>query len=453
MLDHLASGGMGQVYLARSTGLGGFERRVVVKTLDPSSTEDDEAFVTMFLDEARLLGQLHHQYIAPIYEVGCDEDGRYYLVMDYVHGETAEMVWKRANEREKQLPLAYSLTVVTAVAAALDYAHNLRDAEGRPLDIVHRDVSLSNVMIGYDGAVKLIDFGIAKAANRATRTGVGMLKGKLAYLAPEQVVHAAVDHRADIFALGIVLYELTTMTRAFRADSDLLTLERITTGTVPLPSLVVRGFPSALEEIVMRCLQVDPAARFQHAGDVALALEKFAADSGILLGHGAITGPMKQLFSERRRRFARSSSRIKSLDAPVDISEFTPVTPMDELTPLTPIEPVRALEPADSPTATAINPIVPLAIEHDETTQPVDVIIDVPPPPEVRFRAASPAMGQGSNPHIRLPVPTPLDALRPIQPSPFGGTALVRRAPRRMEPYFYIGVGVFLLAVLAAILR
>lgn len=446
---------MGQVYLARSTGLGGFERRVVVKTLDPSATEDDEAFVTMFLDEARLLGQLHHQYIAPIYEVGRDEDGRYYLVMDYVHGETAEMVWKRANDREKQLPLAYVLTVVTSVAAALDYAHNLRDSEGRPLDIVHRDVSLSNVMIGYDGAVKLIDFGIAKAANRATRTGVGMLKGKLAYLAPEQVVHAAVDHRADIFALGIVLYELTTMTRAFRAESDLLTLERITTGAVPLPSLVVRGYPNALEAIVMRCLEVEPAARFQHAGDVALALERFAAGSGILLGHGAITGPMKQLFSERRRRFARSSSRIKSLDAPVDISDFTPVTPMDELTPLTPVEPVRALEPADSRDmmATAVNPIVPLPIEHDETTQPVDIVVDAPPPPAIRFRAPSP-LGQGSNPRIRLPVPTPLEAMRPIQPSPYGGTAIVRRrAPRRREPYFYIGVGVFLLAVLAAILR
>jgi serine/threonine protein kinase len=281
-----------------------------------------------------------------------------------------------------------------------------------------------------------------------------MLKGKLAYLAPEQVVHAAVDHRADIFALGIVLYELTTMSRAFRADSDLLTLERITTGTVPLPSLVVRGYPQALEDIVMRCLQIDPAARYQNAGDLALALERFAAANGILLGHGAITGPMKQLFSEARRRFARSSSRIKSLDAPIDISEFTPVTPMDELTPLTPVEPVRALEPADSPMTTTVNPIVPLPIEHDETTQPVDVLVDAPPPPEIRFRAPSPPLGQGSNPRMPLPTPPLAVDVRPIQPSPFGGTALVRRrAPRRMEPYFYIGVGVFLLAVLAAILR
>ncbi|HSN27310.1 MAG TPA: serine/threonine-protein kinase [Kofleriaceae bacterium] len=456
MLDHLASGGMGQVYLARATGLGGFERRVVVKTLDPSTTEDDEAFIAMFLDEARLLGQLHHQYISPIYEVGCDDEGRYYLVMDYVHGETAETVWKRANDRDKQLPFAFALTVVIAVANALDYAHNLRDGEGRPLDIVHRDVSLSNVMIGYDGAVKLIDFGIAKAANRATKTGVGMLKGKLAYLAPEQVVHKAVDHRADIFALGIVLYELTTMTRAFRADSDLLTLERITTGTVPLPSLVVRGYPNALEEIVMRCLQVDPAARYQHAGDLAVALEKLAAASGMLLGHGAITSPMKQLFSERRRRFAHSSSRIKQLDAPVDASELTPVTPLDELTPLTPVEPVRALEPADSATMTTVNPVVPLAVEHDETTEPVEMPLIAPPPPEVRFRAPSPpslAHGSGQHP-LTITQPTNEAGERPVQLSPFSGTAVVRRrAPRRIEPYYYIGVAVFVLAVLAAILR
>src|SRR3954451_22517473 len=125
VLSHLASGGMGQVYLARATGLGGFERQVVVKTLDLSITDDDEAFVTMFLDEARLVGALHHQYIAPVYEVGCDDEGRYYLVMDYVHGETAEAVFRASTDGSLPLPLGFALTVVSCVASALDYAHNL----------------------------------------------------------------------------------------------------------------------------------------------------------------------------------------------------------------------------------------------------------------------------------------------------------------------------------------
>ncbi len=150
VLGHLASGGMGQVYLAKTTGLGGFERHVVVKTLDVA--DDEDQFVTMFLDEARLVGALHHQYIAPVYEVGCDEDGRYFLVMDYIHGETAEAVWKRSHDGDAPaIPIPFALSVVYAVASALDYAHKLCGRDGRPLEIVHRDVSLSNVMIGYDG--------------------------------------------------------------------------------------------------------------------------------------------------------------------------------------------------------------------------------------------------------------------------------------------------------------
>jgi serine/threonine protein kinase len=439
VIDHLASGGMGQVYLARATGLGGFERRVVVKTLDPNTTEDDDAFVTMFLDEARLLGQLHHQYIAPIYEVGCDDEGRYYLVMDYVHGETAEAVWKRSSDRGRQLPIAFSLTVVAAIATALDYAHSARTADGSPLGVVHRDVSLSNVMIGYDGAVKLIDFGIAKSANRGTKTAVGMLKGKLAYLAPEQVVHKAVDRRADIFALGIVLYELTTMARAFRAESDLLTLEKITTGTVTPPSQMLRGYPAALEAIVMKALQVDPAARYQTAGDMALAIERLAADFGMPLGHGAITGPMTQLFSERRRRLARSSA---------DVTAGTPDP--DEL--VTPIEPIEAIEPV-----TVLN--APTPIEHDETTEPREIALDVLPPPlepQVRFTRAPSAEPPPPDAFAGMRSPTPTGQLpRVFQPSPFAGTALIQRAQRQRTKLelWWIAIGVFVVALIAAILR
>ena len=330
VLNHLASGGMGQVYLARATGLGGFERQVVVKTLDLSITDDDESFVTMFLDEARLVGALHHQYIAPVYEVGCDDEGRYYLVMDYVHGETTEAVFRANAERSVPIPLPFALTVVSCVANALDYAHNLCAADGTPLDIVHRDISPSNVMVGYDGGVKLIDFGIAKAANRATKTQVGTLKGKIGYLAPEQILRKHVDHRADIFALGIVLYELTTATRAFRDASDLVTLERITGGDVRPPSQFVPGYPPDLEKIVLRALQTDPDRRFQDAGSMGREIEALAARMWLPLGHAAIIDVMTSTFGERRvrRRIARGSNDVTtdpSVTALDDEDEKTPV--------------------------------------------------------------------------------------------------------------------------------
>ncbi|HEY5921551.1 MAG TPA: protein kinase [Kofleriaceae bacterium] len=323
VLSHLASGGMGQVYLARSTGLGGFERQVVVKTLDLSITDDDDAFVTMFLDEARLVGALHHQYIAPVYEVGCDDEGRYYLVMDYVNGETAELVYRASSDRSWPVPLNFALTVVSCVASALDYAHSLCAEDGTALDIVHRDISLSNVMVGYDGAVKLIDFGIAKAANRATKTQVGTLKGKIGYLAPEQILRKPVDHRADIFALGIVLYELTTATRAFRETSDLVTLERITNGEIKRPSDFTPNYPPELERIVLKALQVDPDLRYQDAATMGRELERLAAQMNLALGHTAIREVMTSLFGEQRRgrrRIARGSSDSQRNDVTTDPS-------------------------------------------------------------------------------------------------------------------------------------
>jgi serine/threonine protein kinase len=331
VLSHLASGGMGQVYLAKTTGLGGFERQVVVKTLDVD--DEDDPYVTMFLDEARLVGALHHQYIAPVYEVGRDETGRYFLVMDYIRGETAEKLWKRATERGEPLPLSLALTIVRAIASALAYAHGLDAPDGTPLEIVHRDVSLSNIMIGYDGGVKLIDFGIAKSATRATRTQAGTLKGKFGYLAPEQVLQKPIDHRADIFALGVVLYELTTMQRAFVASSELVTLERITKGEVVLPSRHDPKYPRGLELIVMKALAVDPANRFQAATEVVREVEGFAKRADIALGDAPVADAMTSYFGSGRR-LATGTKRISQLEpaeaaAPEEIEEQELTVPLD----------------------------------------------------------------------------------------------------------------------------
>ena len=417
VINHIASGGMGQVYLARATGLGGFERQVVVKTLDLSITDDDDAFVTMFLDEARLVGALHHQYIAPVYEVGCDEEGRYYLVMDYVLGETAEALFRVSSERQQPLPLGFSLTVASCVASALDYAHSMCAADGTPLDIVHRDVSLSNVMCGHDGAVKLIDFGIAKAANRATKTVAGTLKGKIGYLAPEQILRGNVDHRADIFALGIVLYELTTGTRAFREISDLITLERITQGEIKRPSEVLPGYPAELERIVMKALEVNADKRYQSAGALGRALEAYAAATAIPLGHAAIAPVMGRLFADRRgrRRMARGSNEVTTDPSIAQTIE-------DEKTPITDVETGALTLEGETithnvPLSRSQRPTTPM---NDRKASRPPALEDLPTPianPALQMRVDNALIPLEDRPTpVADPLPLPLPPDRPTPP-------------------------------------
>jgi len=419
---------MGQVYLARSTGLGGFERQVVLKTLDPDpEASEDEQLIKMFLDEARLLGALHHQYIAPVYEVGRDERGRYFLVMDYVRGESAEAVYNAAKEAGGPATAAFALTVVSSVASALEYAHALRAPDGTQLEIVHRDVSLSNIMIGHDGAVKLIDFGIAKFAKRTTHTQIGSLKGKLAYLSPEQITSKPVDRRADIFALGIVLYELATLSRAFEADSELLTLEKITKGDLALPSQLVPDFPRELERIIMKALALDPDLRYQDAGAMGRDLVTYAAREGILVGHGAIVAEMKRLFDAApggRRRFARASSEVdtgKHAKQDSDPNDMTPVEPI-ELDDTTGRKPA---EVEDQPTI-PLEVIVP-AVETVTITVPPEEL--VPPQASMAFAGPSPAplVIRISTPH---PIPPPFPAPQARAPSP----APLARPPRASSP-------------------
>jgi serine/threonine protein kinase len=309
LISALATGGMGRIYLARATGLGGFSRKVVIKTLEIPLTADSDQSIAMFLDEARLVGLLHHQHIASVFEVGRDDDGRHYIVLDYVEGYSAHDVWERAAAMGAALPLDFSLTVVSAAANGLHYTHTRKDDAGTPLGIVHRDVTPSNVMIGHDGAVKLIDFGIAMAAIRATKTQTGYVKGKVGYLSPEQVAGRDVDARTDVFALGILLYELTTLQRAFRDTSDLATMQRIKQGKVVRPSQLVGEYPAELESIVMRALQVDPRDRFSDADAMRRAVEALGHRMRFVLGDAAVIEVMAQLFEA-----GASSNRPASLD-------------------------------------------------------------------------------------------------------------------------------------------
>ncbi len=298
LVRHLASGGMSRVYLARATGPGGFARHVVLKTI-PTERQDDEQYVAMFLDEARLVAALNHQHIAQVFEVGCADDGSYFFAMEYVHGETVRHLLETARKQRVKLPLEVGLSIACAAAAGLHHAHERRDASGTPLGIVHRDVSPSNVILGYDGSVKLIDFGIAKATLRTTQTQTGFIKGKAGYMAPEQARGYAVDRRSDVFALGVLAYELTTQTRAYHAESQFESIRRTLRGDIAPPSLRVADYPPALEDVIMTALELDPDDRFQDVDAMRIAFEQIARELGVGLGSTPVIRALERLFPPR----------------------------------------------------------------------------------------------------------------------------------------------------------
>jgi serine/threonine-protein kinase len=318
IIAQLATGGMGRVSLGKSRGEGGFERHVVIKSLDAVDVDDAEA-TAMFLDEARILGMLHHQHVAAIQEVGRDAAGRLFLVLEYVHGHSAHDVWERAQELEIHLPLDFTLTIIAAAASGLHYAHSKRAPDGQHLHIVHRDVTLSNLMLGFDGTVKVIDFGIAKAALRETKTKSGYIKGKLGYMAPEQLRGQHLDARTDVFALGIVLYELTTMRRAFREQSDRATVERIKAGKYTRPSEIVPDYPRALEAIVMKALRVDPKQRYESADEMRIAVEALGQELRLVVGDAAIVDTMMRMFPNRAEPWQQRASTRAETESAIEV--------------------------------------------------------------------------------------------------------------------------------------
>ena len=301
---------MAQIYLARQSGLGSFERHVVLKTI-LRERANDQRFVTMFLDEAKLAATLNHQNVAQVYEVD-QSDGNYFMAMEYVHGENARAILETTLRRGWTIPLELAVMIISGAAAGLHHAHERRGKNGQPLNIVHRDVSPANIMVGFDGSVKVLDFGIAKAEERATKTVGGTIKGKYGYMSPEQCKGKPIDRRSDIFALGIVLYELTTLRRAFKGNDDFETMKRIVAGDVVLPTVAVPGYPRELEAIVLTAMANDPNARFQTAQELIEALDAFAVRAK-LTGSGTAMGRfMTQLFGSKREPWVDSHPSEKT---------------------------------------------------------------------------------------------------------------------------------------------
>ena len=289
---------MAEIYLARASGIEGFEKYVVLKRILPQYAANQE-FVRMFLREARLAATLDQANIAHVYDIG-ETGGTYFFTMEYLHGEDLRWITRKLAHDGKRLPLQQALTVIIGAAAGLHFAHEKKASTGRPLGIVHRDMSPSNIVVTYDGGVKVVDFGIAKMAADPELSKRYALKGKLAYMSPEQLHNRPVDRRSDLFSLGIVMYESTTHTRLFKGQTEVETMRMVLEGDIAPPSTVDPDYPSELEPIVMRALEKDPDKRYASARDLQLDLEAFARDRRLHISSAGLADWMEASFGPKR---------------------------------------------------------------------------------------------------------------------------------------------------------
>jgi TonB family protein len=272
LIERIASGGMAELYKARRTGVEGFQKIVAIKKILPHMAGNEE-FIAMFADEAKLAAQLNHPNIVHIYDLGKIEEGGYFIAMEYVDGRDLRTILQAGRDNGAPLPTPLAVYIAAKVAAALDYAHRRRDHDGHELNIVHRDVSPQNILISFEGDIKLCDFGIAKAASKASQTQSGALKGKVQYMSPEQAWGRPLDRRSDLFSLGAVLCEMLTGEKLFRGDSDLTILEKVRAAEVAPPSQSNPDVPRALDSIVLKALAREPEDRYANASDLLRDLE------------------------------------------------------------------------------------------------------------------------------------------------------------------------------------
>jgi serine/threonine protein kinase len=300
LLMPIASGGMAMVWAARLRGTRGFQKIVAIKTMLPKLSEDEQ-FEQMFLDEASLASQIRHPHVVEILDLG-EENGILYLVMEMVDGIPLNQLMK-ASKKRGGIPLPIGVRIVMQACAGLHAAHELRDGDGQLVGLVHRDVSPQNILITYEGVTKVVDFGIAKATavGGGGATVAGQIKGKVAYMAPEQVKGNAIDRRVDLFAMGIVLYALTTGKHPLRRESEAATMYNIAApDPVMPPSRVVAGYPPALERVVMQALAKDPAKRYPTANDLLRALDQALPASMRASTDDDVGAFVKGIFAERR---------------------------------------------------------------------------------------------------------------------------------------------------------
>jgi serine/threonine protein kinase len=412
ILAKLATGGMAEIFLARGEGVAGVERYCVLKRILRDRASDVH-FVRMFLDEARLAAQLQHPNIAQVYDIGKLGDS-YFFTMEYVHGETVRSLLHRAQGLRRKLPVSCVLTIAAGTAAGLHHAHTRLGFDGRPLGIVHRDVSPSNLMVSYEGGVKVVDFGVAKAADRGHETKSGTVKGKISYLSPEQCKGKRVDRRSDLFSLGICLWEMLTTERLYRRSSDFENMHAIVNEVTPAPSSRRDDIPREIDELVLRLLGKTADERLQTADEVVEAIEDVASRTGSVLSTSALGKFMRELFGQRPEPWLELENQQEPGEAITVTSE--------------PIPPELAAAPADN-VHQQLASVVDLSAPR-VATESLDSVASAgslaPLPPEIpttqgkRIPLGFPlAAPPPTNPGIPLP-PADLPPALPPPPRPTG---------------------------------
>ena len=295
LVEHIATGGMAEIYRAQYSGIEGFAKELVVKRLREEFASRPNV-VQMFLDEARVAATLTHQNVVHTYDLG-ELQGEYFIAMELLKGEELVSVLRRAVKTGHMVPMQISIGIIMQGLEGLHYVHTRTDDRGRLLGLCHRDINPTNVHVGYDGTCKIVDFGIAATRASLQASTDGQFAGKLAYMAPEQVLGHELDLRADIFAMGIVLYEMCLGRRLFRGNPEEVA-ERIVEGDIPAPTFVKADFPPSLEAIIMKALEVDPAERYQNCDHFFRDLEKFTEEAGIRCSPRMISAYMSEMFGE-----------------------------------------------------------------------------------------------------------------------------------------------------------
>jgi len=295
LLDKIAVGGMAELYRAKLTGVQGFEKLIAIKKILPNLSEE-ENLITAFIDEAKLAALLHHENIVQIYDFG-SMDNEYFIAMEFLFGKDLRTLRQTAKKRDMPLGMENILYIIARICAGLDYSHNLKDLQGQPQNIIHRDINPQNIFITYEGQVKIIDFGIAKAANHNTKTRENLIKGKLAYMSPEQANGQRIDHRSDIFSTGIIMYELLAVRRMFEGET-MHVLSLVREAQYDPPEEVIPNLPAKLNDILRKALAKDPEKRYQSAGDMLADVEECAFELSLRPNARSFAQYMKELFEE-----------------------------------------------------------------------------------------------------------------------------------------------------------
>ena len=379
LLDRVNIGGMAEVWRGKTSNSAGFDRLVAIKRILPSIAEDEE-FITMFIDEAKITVQLTHNNIAQIYELG-QNNSSYFIAMEYIPGKDLRALFDRCRKKGEPAPVALTCYVISKVCEGLDYAHRKRDGLGREMNIVHRDVSPQNVLLSYEGEVKVIDFGIAKAAGKASKTQAGILKGKFGYMSPEQIRGVPIDQRSDIFAVGICLYELLTGERLFVGESDFSVLEKVRKAEFQPASTYNRRVPEALEKILSKALARETENRYQWANELSDDLQRFMLTSDVTFSRKDLVLYMQSTFAdevqrekERLAEYAEISVPVAATQQPIVVSPLVAAPASISLdVPQTTVSPPAVHEPSSSSAAEvelSAPSVVPVLMPRSATSSP-----------------------------------------------------------------------------------